>query len=38
VGAFAAARLMKKVTMRTVRGIVGVMLILLAIGLGSGII
>ncbi len=31
-------RLMKKVTMKTVQRIVGVMLILLAIGLGTGII
>ncbi len=38
VGAFTGSRLMKKVTMKTVQGIVGVMLILLAIGLGTGII
>ncbi|MCP4300640.1 MAG: TSUP family transporter, partial [Gammaproteobacteria bacterium] len=38
IGAFAGSRLMKKVTMKTVQRIVGVMLILLAIGLGTGII
>lgn len=38
VGSFAGSRLMKKVTMRTVQTIVGLMLTLLAIGLGAGII
>lgn len=38
IGAFTGSRLMKKVTMKTVQRIVGVMLILLAIGLGTGII
>jgi len=38
VGAFTGCRLMKKVTMKTVHGMVGVMLILPAIGLGTGII
>ncbi|MDH3636764.1 MAG: sulfite exporter TauE/SafE family protein [Gammaproteobacteria bacterium] len=38
IGAFAGSRLMKKVTMKTVQRLVGVMLILVAIGLGTGII
>ena len=38
VGAFVGARLMKKVTMATVRGIVGAMLVLVAVGLGTGLI
>jgi len=37
-GAFIGSRLMKKVTLRTIQIIVGVMLIGLAVGLGSGVI
>jgi uncharacterized membrane protein YfcA len=37
-GAFVGAKLMRKVTMVTVQRIVGVMLIFLAIGLGTGLI
>lgn len=38
IGAFAGKHLMQKVTLLTVQRIVGVMLILLAIGLGTGLI
>ena len=37
-GAFVGSRLMKKVTMNAVKRLVGVMLIMLAIGLGAGLI
>ena len=37
VGAFLGNRLLKKITMRTVRTLVAVMLFLIAVGLGTGI-
>ena len=38
VGSFAGSRLLHKVTMKTIHGMVGVMLLLLAIALGAGIV
>lgn len=38
VGAFIGSRLLKKITMRTVQIVVGVMLFLLSIGIGTGIL
>ncbi len=38
VGSFAGARLMKKITLRAVRGVVGAMLLLVAIAMGAGVI
>jgi len=38
IGAFAGARLMKKITLRTIQIIVGVMLTFVGLGLASGLI
>jgi len=38
VGAFVGSRLLKKVTMRTIQTLVGVMLFVISIAIGAGII